>query len=182
MRHIPQRSHFAANANTFISPVLEGGVDGIHIKGTDGNGNGGQGSITITGGSIEGLSGSGLIFDGSFLPSSVTGTHFEVNRNTDIYISASSNIMINVILALNNINIQGDSRNIGIYNSTIETLHIGPITKRVSISNLTTGIVNCNGNPFVDNQHPTSDPNANAQYDGTPSVSLFHIGPYCYGQ
>ena len=173
---------FAANANTFIAPVLEGGGDGIHVKGTDGNGNGGQGSATITGGSIEGVAGTALIFDGTFLPSSITGTHFEANKVADVYVNASSNVLMSAILALNNVNIQGDSRNIAVYNSEVETVHVGPITKRISISNLTTGVVNCTGNPFVDNQHPNPDPNATDQYDGTPSVALFHIGPYCYGQ
>src|SRR5579859_1974043 len=45
----------SANANTFIAPVLEGGVNGITL--TDGTA---QGSMTITGGTIEGVSGIGI--------------------------------------------------------------------------------------------------------------------------
>ena len=168
----------AANANTFVAPVLEGGINGMHVVGNDGStGNNGQGSVTITGGTIEGVGGTALTFDNSFLPSSVIGTHFEANASADILVNNSSNIRISAVLALNNINLQGDTRNVSITDSTVETVHIGPNTKRISVNNLTTGVRNCTA-PFIDNQN-TNDTD---QYDGTPSVSLDHIGPYCYGQ
>ena len=90
----------SANANTFIAPVLEGGVNGISL-----NDNTGQGSLTITGGTIEGVSGVGLAFNTTFLPSTVTGTHFEANGVSDINIASSSNITLDTILSLKNINI-----------------------------------------------------------------------------
>jgi Pectate lyase superfamily protein len=58
----------SANANTFIAPVLEGGTNGLVL--TDGAG---QGSVHIMGGTIEGVSGTGLTLSGTFLPSSITG-------------------------------------------------------------------------------------------------------------
>ena len=47
---------FSSNANTFIAPVLEGGTNGIYLKDTNG-----EGSLTIIGGSIEGVSGTGIM-------------------------------------------------------------------------------------------------------------------------
>ena len=67
-------NQISANANTFIAPVLEGGVNGILM--TD---NLAQGSIHIVGGTMEGITGTALTFQNTGLNSSVTGVHFEGN-------------------------------------------------------------------------------------------------------
>ena len=58
-------TNISANANTFIAPALEGGTNGIALTDTNG-----QGSLQIVGGTIEGVTGIGLQFQGTFLPSS----------------------------------------------------------------------------------------------------------------
>jgi hypothetical protein len=73
-------NNIAANSNTFIAPVLEGGSNGIVLDDSSClSGSCGEGSIHVLGGTIEGVSGAGLQFRGSFLPSSITGLHFEAN-------------------------------------------------------------------------------------------------------
>jgi hypothetical protein len=133
----------SANANTFIAPVLEGGTNGIVIN--DGNG---QGSLQITGGSIEGVSGTALTFNGTFLPSSITGTHFEANGGADIAIVGSSNIRMTAITSLPNatssgltlISLTGDSRNVQLTDSLITSIAVANTTKRIQLQNITFGV------------------------------------------
>ena len=108
---------FSSNANTFIAPVLEGGTNGIYLKDTNG-----EGSLTITGGSIEGLSGTGITLDRTTLPSSITGTHFEQNVVADIVLQAANNVRISSVLALTYIKLMGDTRNVTIADSMVQNL------------------------------------------------------------
>jgi Pectate lyase superfamily protein len=133
----------SANSNTFIAPVLEGGTNGIVLS--DG---GGQGSLQIMGGSIEGVSGTGLSLQGTFLPSSITGTHFEANGVADIAIVGSSNIRMTAITSVPNptsagltlISLTGDSRNVQLTDSLITSISVANTTKRIQLQNVTFGI------------------------------------------
>ena len=161
----------SANANTFVAPVLEGGANGIVLN--DGNG---QGNMTITGGTIEGVSGTGVTFNTAFGPTSITGTHFEANGVADVTVNSSSNITLNTIFSLSPITLNNDTRNILISGGIIEHLTIGPNTKRIRVENVTTGITTACPNNIVNN-----NPNGTSSYDGSPSVVLSQIGIYCYG-
>jgi hypothetical protein len=140
-------TRISANANTFIAPALEGGTNGIYI--TDGNG---QGSLQIVGGSIEGVTGIGLQFQGTFLPSSITGIDFEANGQ-DIVINNSSNIRVSainsvsgaVIPAIPIISLTGDTRNVQISDSSIDSISVASSTKRIVLQNITSGL---QGGPF----------------------------------
>jgi hypothetical protein len=52
------------------------------------------------GGTIEGVSGTGLSLTGTFLPSSITGLHFEANGQADILVNNSSNIRLAAIASV----------------------------------------------------------------------------------
>jgi hypothetical protein len=133
----------SANANTFVAPVLEGGTNGIIM-----NDAAGEGSIHITGGTIEGVSGVGLTFNGTTLPSSVTGVHFEAN-GTDILINAANNIRIASVLSTGLIRTVGDSRDISITDTMAQSISLdmgdnkyplGTGAKRILLQNITTCI------------------------------------------
>jgi hypothetical protein len=150
----------SANANTFISPVLEGGTNGIVL--TD---NAGQGSINILGGTMEGVTGTALTLQTTFLPSSVTGTHFEANGIADIVIQASSNIHISSVVSNMPINLLGDSRNVKISDSVAQTISIdmgdsryplGTGAKRIILENITACWAS---NSLGISPAPTLDPN-----------------------
>lgn len=172
-------NRYSANANTFIAPVLEGGVNGIYLSDT-----GGQGSLNITGGTIEGLSGVAVTFYNTFLPSSIIGLHMEENAEADIVIHDSLNIRISAVLALKGIIMSQSTaarapRNISISDSIVEHITIPESAKRIRIVNLTTctkaGSV---GSGIVNNVPPGSTD----KFDGSPSVVMSQIGPYCYGE
>jgi hypothetical protein len=150
----------SANANTLIAPVLEGGTNGIVL--TD---NAGQGSINILGGTMEGVTGTALTFQATFLPSSVTGTHFEANGIADIVIQASSNIHISSVVSNMPINLLGDSRNVKISDSAAQTISIdmgdsryplGTGAKRIILENITACWAS---NSLGISPAPTVDPN-----------------------
>lgn len=144
---------FAANANTFVAPVLEGGVNGIWVQdppapSCPGCARAGEGSITITGGSIEGVSQTALTLERTFLPSSVTGVHFEAN-GTDVLINESANIRLTAILALggpggsgtNGIRVQGVyTRNVQISDSIVQKIVTDTTVKRFQLQNITTDL------------------------------------------
>jgi hypothetical protein len=93
-----------SNANTFLSPSLEGGTNGIAIQDLpDPSCNGcvrdGQGSLQILGGTIEGVPGTALTLDRTFLPSSISGVHFEAN-GLDVLINQAANIRLTAVLSL----------------------------------------------------------------------------------
>lgn len=169
----------SANGNTFVAPVLEGGVNGIYI--TD---PGGQGSLSVVGGTIEGVTGNGITFQNTFLPSTISGLHMEANRLADILIADSSNIRLNSILALTSVIMTESSpgrspRNVSISDSTVERITIPANAKRIRLTNLTTCISGATNGSGITNNVP---PNAVNTFDGTPSVIMSQIGPYCLGQ
>ena len=69
----------SANANTFLAPVLEGGTNGIRLEDA-----GGEGSLYVFGGSIEGVANVGLGLRKAGLPTVISGMHFEGNGTADI--------------------------------------------------------------------------------------------------
>jgi hypothetical protein len=138
----------SANANTFIAPVLEGGTNGMFL--TDGPYPGtGQGSVQIVGGTIEGVTGVGLQFHSTFLPSSVSGVDFEDNGQ-DIIIENSSNIRLSAINSVSGfsngtqqphiVSLTGDTRNVQISDSSIDSLNVAKTTKRIVLQNITFGL------------------------------------------
>jgi len=134
-------NQISANANTFIAPILEGGANGMLLTDSEG-----QGSWQVLGGTIEGVSGVGLSLQGTFLPSSITGVHFEANGSADIVIRASNNIRISSIVSSMPINLLGDTRNVTISDSAAQTIYIdmgdnnypgGTGAKRIQLQNIT---------------------------------------------
>lgn len=184
----------SANANTFIAPVLEGGTNGIVLS--DGNG---QGSLQIIGGSIEGVSATGLSFQNTFLPSSVTGVHFEANGQADIVINNSSNIRLSAIVSVsaaslaynpNIISFTGDTRNVQITDSLISSIVVSASTKRIQLQNITFGLGGsyC---PFANVNLPAVNPalpygsiayGPNNPFPGPiANITAMNIGNYCAG-
>ena len=152
-------NNISANANTFLAPVLEGGVNGMII--TDNNG---QGSVQIVGGTMEGQTGTGLTLDRANMNSSITGVHFEAN-GLDVSINVGRNIRLSSIFSPGQINIVGDSRNISITDSLAQNISIdmgdgryplGTGAKRIVLDNITTCFAN---GPSVISPAPTTDPN-----------------------
>jgi hypothetical protein len=172
-------NQISANANTFIAPVLEGGVNGIVL--TD---NAAQGSIQVMGGTMEGISGTGLTFQNTTLPSSVTGVHFEAN-GVDVSVQAANNIRLSSILSLSQINLMGDTRNVSITDSVANNIYIdlgdrvypaaalGPGTgtgaKRIILQNVTT----CVSLPSSITPTPAGDP----YFGGLPNGPASPIVP-----
>jgi hypothetical protein len=191
-------NNISSNANTFISPVLEGGVNGIYIKDTSG-----EGSLNITGGSIEGLSGTGLMLEKTTLPSSITGMHFEQNGVADIVLQAATNVRISSVLSLTYIKLMGDTRNVTISDTTAQNIYIevgdggytaaGPTigtgAKRIILQNITT----CVGGTSSIIPPPTLHTNLQGDGDASPVINnpnfgtprrdiiYVNIGYYCGG-
>jgi hypothetical protein len=185
----PAIGRIAANANTFVAPVLEGGTNGIWL-----DGGGDQGSLTILGGTIEGVTGQALTFKKTFLSSSVTGTHFEANRVADVVIEDSSNIRLSSIVSVPNptspdlanwagINIIDHpvsglyslTRNIQVSDSMVEKMSIPASAKRILLQNITTGVLNGTG-PAIGPGSPHID-----VQNGAATVTT-NIGLYSNGQ
>jgi hypothetical protein len=159
-------NNISANANTFIAPVLEGGANGIVLID-----NTAQGSINIVGGTMEGIKGTAVTFQGTSLSSSITGTHFEAN-GADIIARNASNIRISSIVSVTpgQINLVGDTRNVSISDSVANNISIdlgdriypggsmGPGTgtgaKRIVLQNITT----CVSQPSQIYPLPSGDP------------------------
>jgi Pectate lyase superfamily protein len=173
-------NQISANANTFIAPVLEGGVNGVVM--TD---NTAQGSIHIFGGTMEGITGTALTFQKTGLNSSITGVHFESN-GVDIVTQAASNIRISSIVSVTpgQINLLGDTRNVSITDSIANNISIdigdavypgaslgagsGTGAKRIILQNITT----CVSNPSVISPAPTGDPYFGGQPNGPSSPMI----------
>ena len=179
-------TNISSNANTFIAPVLEGGKNGIVIN--DGNG---QGSLQIMGGSIEGVSATGLTIQNTFLPSSITGVHFEANGQ-DINIQNASNIRMTAILSVSTpttanpsiISLTGDTRNVQITDSIVSTLQADPSTKRIMLQNITFGTGTCS-NLALNVPAATSSTIAigsNGVLDTSTNITAVNVGNYCGGQ
>ena len=155
-----ERDHtnrISANANTFVAPVLEGGNYGIYISDTadpscPGCIRNGEGSLQITGGSIEGVAQTGLTIERTFLPSSVTGVHFEAN-GADVLINEAANVRLSAVLSIggpggsggSGIRVQGAyTRNVQISDSVAQQLVIDTTVKRFQLQNITTDL-QCTG-------------------------------------
>jgi hypothetical protein len=178
----------SANANTFIAPALEGGTNGIVIKD-----NNGQGSLHITGGTIEGVSGTGLTFQGTFLPSSITGVDFEANGQ-DISIQGSSNIRLTAINSAPgpattnpSISLSGDTRNVQITDSIVASLGVASTAKRIMLQNITFGTpggIYC-ANAILNVPVTVSNTIAigsNGVLDPITNITAINVGNYCGGQ
>lgn len=178
----------SANANTFLAPALEGGTNGLQIQD-----NNGQGSVQIMGGTIEGVSGVGLTFQNTFLPSSVTGVDFESNGQ-DVNINSSSNIRFSAINSVPGpatsnpaISLSGDTRNLQISDSNISSLAVNMSTKRVILQNITFGTpggaycanANLNVPPVVS---VTTSIGTNLTPDAITNITATNVGNYCGGQ
>lgn len=171
------------NANTFIGPALEGGTNGIVLADPTH-----QTSIQIFGGSIEGVSGVGVTFRGAFLPSSITGVDFEANGQ-DIVVSASSNIKIAAINSVNTspgalpqIAISGDSRNVQISDSVIESLSVTAAAKRVLLQNVTFGTAFCPSSLLNLPAPAAYTATIGAVPDAIANITAANVGNYCGGQ
>jgi hypothetical protein len=150
-------NHISSNANTFLAPVLEGGSYGIYIQdapdpGCMGCVRNGEGSLQIAGGTIEGVAQTALVLQDTFLPSSVTGVHFEGN-GTDVLIDQSANIRLTAVLSVggpggsgaHGIRVQGaTTRNIQITDSIIQQIITDTTVKRFQLQNITTDL-QCTG-------------------------------------
>jgi len=188
-------NNISANANTFIAPVLEGGTNGIVL--TDGNG---QGSLQVLGGTIEGVSGTGLVLQNTFLPSSITGTHFEANGVGDIVLQEANNIRISSIVSSMPINLIGDTRNVSITDSVAQTIHIdmgnynyplGTGAKRILLQNVTAcwaasklDIIPAPSlDPTIGMPNGPSSPAITNPQNGAPRQDIIYnnIGSYCGG-
>ena len=152
-------NNVSANANTFVAPVLEGGTNGVVIRDPPGPSclgciRNGEGSVQITGGSIEGVAQTALHLDRTFLPTSVTGVHFEAN-GVDVLISDSANIRLTAVLSVDapatngkrGILISGTNngqftRNIQVSDSIAQEIFIDTNVRRVQLQNITTDL-NC---------------------------------------
>jgi hypothetical protein len=150
-------NHISANANTFLAPVLEGGNYGIYIQDAPdptcgGCIRNGEGSLQIAGGTIEGVAQTALVLQETFLPSSVTGVHFEGN-GADVLIDQSANIRLTAVLSVggpggsgaHGIRVQGAfTRNIQITDSIIQEIVTDTTVKRFQLQNITTDL-QCTG-------------------------------------
>ncbi len=183
----------SANANTFIAPVLEGGTNGLML--TDGAG---QGSLHIMGGTIEGVSGTGLTLSGTFLPSSITGLHFEANGQADIVVNNSSNIRIAAVASLPggaastpSIALSGDTRNVQITDSLLSIVTVAASTKRIQLQNITFGVGGANYCAFANVNLPAVNPalpygstayGPNNPFPGPiANITAVNVGDYCAG-
>jgi hypothetical protein len=171
----PNDGWIAANENTFIAPLLEGGTNGIHLIDSFA-----QGSLNITGGTIEGITGTAISFSNTSLPSSIRGTHFESN-GVDIQATAASNIQISAVVSLGQINLMGDTRNVSITDSVAQNIHIdmgdgvypggalgggtGTGAKRIILQNIST----CEGGTSGISPTPVGDPYFGGAYNGPSS-------------
>jgi hypothetical protein len=130
--YLERFNNISPNANTFIAPVLEGGTNGIWMNETAG-----QGNMTILGGTIEGVSGTGIRISNTFLPIVMSGMHFEVNGISDVLIDGGKNIKIESAFGDGNITVTGFSRNVHISNSVIDIINIGADAVGTQLTNIT---------------------------------------------
>lgn len=153
-----RRDPYAANANTFIAPALEGGKNGVYVRdqpraSCTGCLRGGEGSVTIVGGTIEGVrGGTALTLDRTFLASNITGVHFEANTQ-DVAIIDSANVRLTSITSLGGPGGSGDGgirvtglnggqfvRNIQISDSVVQQFFAEPNVRRLQLQNIVTDL------------------------------------------
>jgi Pectate lyase superfamily protein len=184
-------NQISANSNTFIAPVLEGGTNGLLLTDT-----GGQGSLHILGGTIEGVAGTGLQLQSTFLPTSITGLHFEANGQADILINSSSNVRLTAITSLPGpstnaptITLTGDTRNVQLTDSLVSIVNVDPSTKRIVLQNLTFGIAGSAYCAFSNINVPVGATTFNPSYLASlgplgtiANITASNVGDYCGGQ
>jgi Pectate lyase superfamily protein len=150
-------NRISSNSNTFVAPVLEGGTNGIVINDLPdpscaGCLRNGEGSIHITGGSIEGVSGTALLIDRTFQASSVTGVHFEAN-GADVVINNAWNVRLTAVNSISGpggsgvsgIRLQGtNTKTIQISDSIVQQLIADMTVRRLQLQNITTDL-QCTG-------------------------------------
>lgn len=151
--------NISANANTFIAPVLEGGANGIRIEDE-----GGEGSVYIYGGAIEGVSEVGLSLRKAGLPSVISGVHFEANRTADIELDQAFATRIEGVLATGNVIVGGKSLNTTIGNALIDRLVIAADARRTMLQNLMTNLTGSGG---------VTDAASDTQYAAVSGVNPF---------
>jgi len=178
-----ERDHthrISSNANRFVAPSLEGGINGIYI--TDlpdpscpGCARNGEGSLQIIGGTIEGVSQTALTIKATFLASSVTGVHFEAN-GADVVIDNAANIRLTALTSLGGpggsgaagIRLTGPfSRNVQVSDSIVQQLTIDAGIQRVLLQNITTDL-QCTGNSGISPTIPSD-----------PSIIYTNVGLNC---
>jgi hypothetical protein len=170
-------NNISANANTFIAPSLEGGINGIWLVEATG-----QGSLNIIGGTIEGVQGTALKLANTFLPSSITGVHFEANHVADVVLQAAMNVRISAIVSDKQINLLGDTRNVTISDSIAQNIFIdigdggytagggtGTGAKRIILQNITTCWAT--GTSVIS---PPPTTTTNGQGDGSANPVIFN--------
>lgn len=168
----------SANANTFVAPVLEGGVNGIWLVDTNG-----EGSLNITGGTIEGLAGTALKLAKTFLPSSITAVHFEANHVADVVLEGALNVRLSGLVSDRQISLLGDTRNVTISDSVAQNISIdmgdggyplGTGAKRIVLQNITTCWA---AGPSVISPAPTLDPNFGMPNGPSSPELVNHLAP-----
>jgi hypothetical protein len=138
----------SSNANTFLAPTLEGGINGIYLEDTTG-----QGSLFVYGGTIEGVNGYGIYLKGVSLPSIISGLHMEENDLGDVYLDSSSRIRVQSVYATKQIELAGVSKNNTVSESLVERIVIGQDARR---TRLLSNEMNLSGNasPPIDDNSP----------------------------
>jgi hypothetical protein len=130
--YLERFNSISSNANTFIAPVLEGGTNGIWMNETSSEGN-----MTVIGGTVEGVTDTGIRLTNSVSPVVLTGLHFEANGTADVAVDGGRNVKIESVLATGNITITGLIRNVNIANSLIDSINIGSDAVGTRLNNVT---------------------------------------------
>ena len=121
----------SANANTFLAPVLEGGTNGIRLEDA-----GGEGSLYVFGGSIEGVANVGLGLRKAGLPTVISGMHFEGNGTADIDLDQAFATRIEGVFATKKIRLGKTTLNTTIANGLVHAITIDAEARRTRLENL----------------------------------------------
>ena len=121
----------SANANTFLAPVLEGGTNGIRLEDA-----GGEGSLYVFGGSIEGVANVGLGLRKAGLPTVISGMHFEGNGTADIDLDQAFATRIEGVFATKKIRLGKTTLNTTIANGLVHAITIDAEASRTRLENL----------------------------------------------
>ena len=140
-------NNISVNANTFLAPCLEGGTHGIHIEDTNA-----EGSLTAVGGTIEGVTGYAISLQGTGLPTSINGTHMELNAQGDISRNGASRVRMQSVLATTRIAIAGTSLTTSMTDSMVEQIVIGTNARRTILASVSVNLSRT--------QHPNIEDNA----------------------
>jgi hypothetical protein len=136
-------NNISANANTFVAPALEGGTNGMLVE--DPNS---EGSVTILGGTIEGVARTGLELRGTGLPSVISGVHFEANGTADIKLEEASRTRIESVFATKLIEIR-KALNTTVENALVEKIVIHEDAVRTRLDSVT---YNLSGSGSIEDQ------------------------------